>query len=86
MRVAMNEKADFYLDITGEVCPMTFVRAKLLVERMAPGQLAEVRLKGGEPLLNVPRSLAELGHELSGPTPEPGQPADGVHRLLVRKR
>jgi len=82
----MNEQVDFYLDITAEVCPMTFVRTKLVVERMASGQTAEVRLQGFEPLANVPRSLEELGYLLSGPTPEPGQPEHGVHRLLVRKR
>ena len=30
--------ADHALDITGEVCPMTFVRTKLVLERMAGGQ------------------------------------------------
>ena len=82
----MTETPDFILDITAELCPMTFVRTKLLIERMAPGQIAEVRLKGIEPLTNVPRSLAELGHEVSPPRPEPGETENGVHRLRVRKR
>src|SRR5687767_13891802 len=30
--------ADLELDITDEVCPMTFVRTKLALERMAVGQ------------------------------------------------
>ena len=81
----MNEPVDFYLDITAEVCPMTFVRTKLVVERMVSGQTVEIRLKGWEPLTNVPRSLAELGYLLSALSPEPGQPEDGIHRLLVRK-
>jgi TusA-related sulfurtransferase len=80
-----EERFDFTLDITGEICPMTFVRAKLMVERMFTGQKAEIRLKGREPLTNVPRSLAELGHRIVAVTPEPGQPADGVHRLVVVK-
>jgi TusA-related sulfurtransferase len=82
----MNDMVDFYLDITGEVCPMTFVRTKLMVERMRTGQKAEVRLKGKEPLLNVPRSLRELGYFIVGPDPEPGEPAEGVHRLTIEKR
>ncbi|MEQ8195888.1 MAG: sulfurtransferase TusA family protein, partial [Rhodospirillales bacterium] len=53
---------DCRLDITGEVCPLTFVKTKLLIERMAPGQIAEIRLRGAEPLENVPRSLGDLGH------------------------
>lgn len=82
----MTAMIDYKLDITGEVCPMTFVRAKLLVERMASGETAEIRLKGKEPLANVPRSLAELGHEIIGCSPEPGEGAEGVHRLVMRKK
>jgi len=78
--------ADYFLDITGEVCPMTFVRTKLLIERMAAGEIAEVRLKGAEPLENVPRSVGEQGDEvLSLELEDPANPADGVHRLRIRK-
>jgi len=77
---------DVRLDITGDVCPMTFVKTKLMIERMAAGQVAVVRLKGHEPLSNVPRSLTEYGHEILSLTPEdPKGPSDGVHRLLFRK-
>jgi TusA-related sulfurtransferase len=81
----MTEKPNYYLDITGEVCPMTFVKTKLLVERMTPGEVLEVRLKGREPLTNVPRSVAELGHHIVSMQPEPGQDALGAHRLVIRK-
>lgn len=77
---------DYFLDITNEVCPMTFVRTKLLIEKMAPGQSAEIRLKGREPLANVPRSAAELGHQVGTALPEPGEAADGIHRLRITKR
>ncbi len=50
------------LDITAEICPMTFVRTRLALERLAPGELLLVHLKGQEPLLNVPRSAESLGH------------------------
>jgi len=81
-----GDKTDFFIDITGEVCPLTFVKTKLLIESMAPGQTAEVRLKGREPLENVPRSVSEHGHEVLGLTPEdPAQPPDGIHRLTLRK-
>lgn len=82
----MTEKQHYYLDITDEVCPMTFVKTKLLVERMASGETVEVRLKGAEPLGNVPRSLAELGHEIVSMTPEPGEGSTGVHLLVVCKK
>ena len=58
--------ADYFLDITDKMCPMTFVKTKLLLERMNPGETAEVRLNAGEPLENVPRSLRELGQEIVG--------------------
>lgn len=72
----------YFLDITAEVCPLTFVKAKLLLERMPAGAVAEIRLAGAEPVANVPRSLAEDGHEVMGLTPEAAGPA---YRLLVRK-
>ncbi|MBI1207728.1 MAG: sulfurtransferase TusA family protein [Azospirillum sp.] len=78
---------DYFLDITGEVCPLTFVRTKLLIERIPSGAILEVRLRGAEPLANVPRAIAELGHQVLGLTAEsdPAPAGDPVHRLRVRK-
>lgn len=78
--------ADYFLDITSLVCPMTFVRTKLLIESMNPGQTCEIRLRGKEPLENVPRSAIELGHEvvsLNKETTDDGP--HGTHRLVMRK-
>jgi tRNA 2-thiouridine synthesizing protein A len=77
---------DYVLDITPEVCPLTFVKTKLLIERMEKGQIAEVRLQGAEPLENVPRSVRDHGHEvLSLQIEDEGAAPDSVHRLLIRK-
>ena len=77
---------DFYLDITSEVCPLTFVKTKLLIEKMETGQVVQVRLKGAEPLENVPRSAREQGHAILGMEPEdPDAGPDGVHILRIRK-
>lgn len=83
----MSEKnsADLFIDITTQVCPLTFVKTKLMVERMAVGQTLEVRLNAGEPLENVPRSLAELGHSILSLEREDAVEPTGVHRLRVRK-
>ena len=70
------------VDITGEVCPMTYVRAKLKLEALAPGELLEVLLAGDEPLRNVPRSAREEGHEVVSLQPLAG----GAWRLLLRKK
>ena len=74
---------DMRLDITGDVCPITFVRTKLMIEGMDPGMVAEVRLNEGEPLQNVPRSVREHGHSILSLEPEDG--TAGVWRLLLRK-
>jgi TusA-related sulfurtransferase len=50
------------LDITGLRCPMTWVRTKLELERMASGEALDVRCPPGEALENVPRSAREAGH------------------------
>ena len=85
----MSVKADYFLDITEDVCPMTFVKTRLLIERMAPGEVAEILLKGSEPLKNVPESVSELGHEVLSLSPCPrdeepaGTDADAAVYLLV---
>jgi TusA-related sulfurtransferase len=53
------------LDITGLRCPMTWVRTKLELERLAPGDALDVRCAEGEALENVPRSAREAGHEVT---------------------
>jgi TusA-related sulfurtransferase len=53
------------LDITGLTCPMTWVRTKLELERMAAGEVLTVACPPGEALENVPRSASEAGHEVS---------------------
>ncbi len=45
---------------------MTFVRTKLRLERMRPGEVLSVRLRGDEPLRNVPRTAREEGHLILG--------------------
>jgi TusA-related sulfurtransferase len=62
----MTVRPDQTLDITGEVCPMTFVRTKLKLERMRSGEVLSVRLRGEEPLRNVPRAAREEGHAILG--------------------
>lgn len=76
-----GQKNDYFLDIRDEVCPMTFVKTKLLLERVEPGALLEVRLKGAEPLENVPRSVEDMGHVVVSCDDD----HDGGHRLVIRK-
>jgi TusA-related sulfurtransferase len=79
--------AKYFLDITRDVCPMTFVKTKLLLERMPSGALATVRLKGSEPLSNVPRSVVAHGHEIVALVPEAaGDAPRDPHLLTIRRR
>ena len=43
---------------------MTFVRTKLKLERMRSGEILRVRLRGDEPLRNVPRAASGEGHAI----------------------
>jgi len=53
------------LDLTGVACPMNWVKIKLALERLAPGDELTVRLDPGEPLESVPRSAREDGHAVA---------------------
>jgi tRNA 2-thiouridine synthesizing protein A len=76
----MSIRTDHDIDITGEVCPMTFVRTKLRLERMNPGETLAVRLRGDEPLRNVPRAARDEGHTILGIE------TDGdIHTVTIRR-
>jgi TusA-related sulfurtransferase len=74
-------QAHAYVDITDVVCPVTFVKVKAALEEMEDGQTLEVRLNSGEPIQNVPRSLKDEGHKVSGVA----LADDGVYLLTVVK-
>ncbi|MBV1831106.1 sulfurtransferase TusA family protein [Komagataeibacter sp. AV436] len=70
------------LDITHEVCPMTFVHTRLALDRLPAGKKLLVRLRGAGPLDNVSRSLKLLGHVVEEIQTE----TDGItHQLTVLK-
>ena len=52
------------LDITKEHCPMTFVKTKIELSKLQPGDILEVLLAEGEPLDNVPRNAKEQGYNV----------------------
>ena len=73
--------AEATIDITGERCPMTFVRTRLALDRLTAGQVLAVRLRGEEPRRNVPRTTAEQGHTVISVQDR----EDGTATLLIRK-
>jgi TusA-related sulfurtransferase len=78
-----TDSVPIFLDITADVCPITFVRTKLALERMPSGSIVEVRLNAGEPLRNIPRALVEIGHRVLSLAPEDPGNIEGVHRMRV---
>ena len=77
-----DEPSTQHLDITGELCPMTFVRTRLALDRLSPGQRLDVRLRGDEPLRNVSGNVVSLGHALLATRPMD----DGSVVLEIRRR
>jgi TusA-related sulfurtransferase len=69
------------IDITGDVCPMTFVRTRLALDRLAPGDTLRVRLKGEEPVRNVPRTAIEQGHQVISQETD----SAGITTVLIRR-
>jgi TusA-related sulfurtransferase len=58
--------ADKELNLQGEVCPYTFVKSKLALEIMQPGQVLRVIVDNPESAANVPRSMQNEGHHVVG--------------------
>ena len=69
------------IDLTGELCPMNWVRTKLALEAMAPGDTLEVWLDAGEAATSVPRSAAADGHAIESATSDEA----GRVRVVIRK-
>ena len=69
------------IDITAETCPMTYVRTRLALDSIRPGDVLLVKLKGEDPLRNVPRAASDQGHELLDLLAQ----QDGSHILVIKK-
>jgi tRNA 2-thiouridine synthesizing protein A len=71
------------LDLRGEVCPYTFVRARLALESMPLGARLTIVIDHAPALRNLPRSLADWGQEVAlASAPDAPSP----WRLAVVKR
>lgn len=57
-------KVDEELNLRGEVCPYTFVKSKLALEELESGQILRIVVDNDESGENVPRSLANEGHQI----------------------
>ena len=69
------------LDITKEHCPMTFVKTKIELSKLQPGDILEVLLAEGEPLDNVPRNAKEQGFNVLSVEHVEGT----THKVTIKK-
>lgn len=74
-------KYDEFCDITDKVCPLTFVKAKAVLDELEIGQVLAVRMNDGEPAQNVPRSMKEDGQTVL----KLQKNDDGTYTMYVRK-
>ncbi len=68
-------------DLRGERCPYTFIKARLALEELAPGEALEVILDFRPAWERVPASLAVLGHVLEEWVEGPGE----ARRFIFRR-
>ncbi len=83
-----THKPDHFLDITQDVCPITFVKVRLQIEKMRNGETLEILLLGPEPVENVPQAVTELGHlilSLDRKIVDQSESKRGLYRLLIKK-
>lgn len=53
---------DADIDVTSDICPITWVKTKLALEPLPSGAVLKVRMNTGEAVENVPRSAKGEGH------------------------
>lgn len=63
-RCNLSETKRRSLDLKGEVCPYTFVKSKLMMEQMTPGEVLEVIVDHGPAAKNIPKSMEMEGQEV----------------------
>jgi tRNA 2-thiouridine synthesizing protein A len=72
------------VDLRPFACPLTYVKTRIALERLAPGDVLEIWLAAGEPAESVPRSAEEEGHRVVA-VEELGGGDAGALRVLVEK-
>ena len=73
---------DPQLDLSGEVCPFTFVRTRLALEAMPLGSTLRVVVDHEPARKNIPRSAREWGQEIASVEALP----DGKWAIVLIKR
>ena len=69
------------VDLKGQVCPYTFVRSKLAIEKMSLGEVLEIVLDHKPAVENVPKSMENEGQKVLVVE----QTSEKEWRIVVRK-
>lgn len=68
------------LDLRGVICPYNFVKTKLKLDMLEIGSQLAVLLDDGDPILNVPKSIMNEGHEVLTQ-----EKVDAYYRIVIQK-
>ena len=60
----MNKKSIKIINLVGEVCPMTFVKTRLAIEKIENNKILKFIYDSEEAKINVPKSIEEIGHSI----------------------
>jgi tRNA 2-thiouridine synthesizing protein A len=60
----MNKNIMKEIDLLNEICPMTFVKTKLALEKINKGERIKVIYNSQEAKTNVPKSVIEMNHKI----------------------
>jgi len=54
-----------HLDLVTTKCPLNFVKTKLALEKLSPGEILSVAVDAqGQSVLNIPNSIRQEGHTI----------------------
>ncbi len=68
------------LDLRGVICPYNFVKTKLKLDTLEIGSQLAVLLDEGDPIINVPKSIMNEGHEVLTQ-----EKVDAYYRIVIQK-
>lgn len=70
-----------HLDLVMTKCPLNFVKTKLALEKLSPGEIFSVAVDAqGQSVLNIPNSIRQEGHTILQE-----HTVDGVLTLWIRR-
>jgi sulfite reductase (ferredoxin) len=69
------------LDLRGVACPLNYVKTRVALDKVSPGESIELWIDRGEPEENVPRSCEEDGYPVLLVERAP----EGHVRMLVQR-